>query len=180
MNKIFKQLLLFTGIIITVGILSCDELENLFINAKISQEITGTGVDPLDTTAAFCLSAFDEISDYEDEIESIRYVAAAFRTSSSTPGLEGDIFASIVSDYDGVTIFSFTILDAHIEDYIESPYELQLTQAEIDLFNSYLADYATKDCYTATLSVSGISAGSGPPYTLTGIIEIVLEIEATL
>jgi hypothetical protein len=180
MNNIFKQLLLFAGIIITVGMLSCDELENLFINAKISQEITGTGVDPLDTTATFCLSDFDEISDYEDDIEAITYVVAAFRTISSTPGLTGDIFVSIVSDDDGVTIFSFTILDAHIEDYIESPYELELTQAEIDLFNSYLADYATKDCYTATLSVTNITAESGPPYTLTAIIEIVLEIEATL
>lgn len=183
MNKIFKQLLLFIGIIITIGILSCDEivnLENLFINLKISQEITGTGIDLLDTTATFCLSEFDELNDYKDDIEKIKYVAAAFRTDSSTPGLTGDIFASIVSDDDGVTIFSFTILDAQVEDYIENPYELDLTQEQIDLFNAYLADYANKDCYTTTLSVTNISAEDGPPYTLTGIVEIVLEIEAKL
>ena len=183
MNKIFKQLLLFIGIIITIGILSCDEivnLENLFINLKISQEITGTGIDLLDTTATFCLSEFDEINDYKDDIEKIKYVAAAFRTDSSTPGLTGDIFASIVSDDDGVTIFSFTILDAQVEDYIENPYELDLTQEQIDLFNAYLADYENKDCYTTTLSVTNLSGGDGPPYTLTGIVEVVLEIEAKL
>lgn len=180
MNKIFKQLLLFIGIIITVGILSCDELENLFINLKISQEITVSGDDPISESDSFCLSEFDEIKDNLGDIEEIKYVAAAYRTISSTPGLTGDIFASLVSDDDGITIFSFTILDVQVEDFIENPFEIVLTQAEIDLFNAYLADYENKDCYTTTLEVTNISAGSGPPYSLTGVVEFVVEIEAKI
>lgn len=180
MNIIFKQLFLFAGIIITVGILSCDELENLFINLKISQEVTASGDDPISSIASFCLDDFDEIDDNFEDIEEINYVAAAYRTISSTPGLTGDISASIVSDDDGVTIFSFTILDVQVEDFIENPFEIVLTQEEINLFNSYMADYKNKNCYTTTLSVTNISAGSGPPYTLTGIVEIVIEIEAKL
>ncbi|MCH8032605.1 MAG: hypothetical protein IH950_02460 [Bacteroidetes bacterium] len=179
MNKIYKQLLLFIGIIITIGILSCDELENLFINLKISQEITASGDGPISATDFFCLSDFDEIQDNIDNIQEIIYVAAAYRTLSSTPGLTGDIFASLVSD-DGTTMFSVTIPGVMVEDFIDNPFEIVLTQAQIDLFNAYLADYQNKDCYTTTLSVTNISAGSGPPYSLTGVVEIVVEIKTKI
>jgi hypothetical protein len=179
MNRIYKQLLLFIGIIITVGILSCDELENLFINLKISQEMTATGDGPISETGFFCLSDFDEVDDNDDKILEIKYVAAAYRTLSSTPGLTGDIFASLVSD-DGTTIFSITIPGVMVEDFIDNPFEIVLTQAQIDLFNSYLADYKNKDCYTTTLSVINITAGAGPPYSLTGVVEIVVEIKTKI
>ncbi len=179
MNKIYKQLLLFIGIIFTVGILSCDELENLFINLKISQEITASGSGPISEIDFFCFSDFDEINDNFDSIQEIKYVAAAYRTVSSTAGLTGDVFASLVSD-DGTTIFSFTIAGVQVEDFIDNPLEIELTQAEIDLFNSYLADYKNKDCYTTTLGVTNISAGSGPPYSLTGIVEFVVEIKTKI
>ncbi len=179
MNKIYKQLLLFIGIIITIGILSCDELENLFINLKISQEITASGDVPISATDFLCLSDFDGIQDNIDNIQEIIYVAAAYRTLSSTPGLTGDIFASLVSD-DGTTMFSVTIPGVMVEDFIDNPFEIVLTQEQIDLFNSYLADYQNKDCYTTTLSVTNISAGSGPPYSLTGVVEIVVEIKTKI
>jgi len=176
MKKLVKPLLVIFGITLVFGISGCDELENLFINLKVSQEITASGDDPISEVGIFCLSDFDEINDNIDKIQEIKYIAAAYRTISSTAGLTGDIFASLVSD-DGTTIFSINIPNVQVENFIDNPFEIVLTQEEIDLFNSYLADYQNKNCYTVTLGVTNITAGSGPPYTLTGVVEFVVEIK---
>jgi hypothetical protein len=176
MKKLFKPLLVLFGITLIIGFFSCDELENLFINLAVKEEITASGDGPISESSFFCLSNFDEINDNIDRIQEIKYVAAAYRTLSATSGLTGDLVASLFSD-DGTQIFSITIPNVQVEGFIDNPFELVLTQAEIDLFNSYLADYQNKDCYTATLSVVNITAGSGPPYMLTGIIEVVVEIK---
>lgn len=177
MKKLFKPLLVLFGITLIIGFFSCDELENFFINLAIKQEITTSGGGPISESSFFCLSGFEEVNDNIDRIQEIKYVAAAYRTISATAGLTGDIIASLVSD-DGTEIFTITIPNVQIESFIDNPFEIVLTQAQIDLFNSYLADYQNKDCYTTTLSVVNITAGAGPPYTLTGVIEFVVEIKA--
>ncbi|GBD88805.1 hypothetical protein BMS3Abin03_02747 [bacterium BMS3Abin03] len=145
----------------------------------MKQEITASGNGPISETESFCLSDFNEINDNIDRIQEIKYVAAAYRTLESTPGLKGDILASLVAA-DGTEIFSITIPNVQVEDYIDNPFEIVLTQAQIDLFNSYLTDYQNHDCYTATLSVVNITAGDGPPYSLTGVVEIVVEIKTSV
>ena len=179
MKNIFKLILLLFVFTLGFGIMGCDELENLFLNLPIEQEFAETGAGPIADTTSFCLSDYSEFNENIDNIEEITYVAAAYRTISSTPGLTGDIVASLYAA-DGTVLFSFTIPNVNVEDFIDNPVEIELTAAEIALLNSYLAQYQTADCYTSILEVINITAGDGPPYGIIGIVELVVELKVTI
>ena len=57
-----------------------------------------------------------------------------------------------------------------------------LTAQEIALLNGYLALYKDETlwntvCFSSTLTVDNVSGSSGPPFTLTGQVELLLELE---
>jgi hypothetical protein len=193
MKNIYKPVFLILIMITSLSFQSCDILQNFFLNLPIKEPIVSIGNGPtISEIKTFCLEDYDAYSDNIDDIQSVTYVAALYRTLTAaensspppdsvylTPGLAGQNIIVTVVDGDGVLIFSRTLPTAVAADYIDTPYKIELTTSEITLLNNYLAQY--KDganlCFTATLTMNNISAGSGPPYTLTGQVELLLSVE---
>ena len=130
-----------------------------------------------------------------EEIQSITYLAALYRTLPRgenpnpppdsldlTPGLVGQNIEITVTDGDGNLVFTRNLPSAVADDYLTTPYEVELTANEISLINEYLADFKDESkrdmlSFTGSITMNNISGGSGPPYTLTGQVEILLDLE---
>ena len=193
MKKIYNYGFLILITIIALSFQSCDILENYFLNLPLKQAIVSTGNGPtISEIETFCLSDYDAYSDNIDEIQSVTYLAVLYRTLTAaensnpppdsvylTPGLAGQNINVTVVDGDGNLVFSRNLPSAVAADYIDTPYEIELTTSEITLLNDYLAQYKVDSnlCFTATLTMDNISAGQGPPYTLTGQVELLLSLE---
>lgn len=179
MKKLFKSLFAFLVILISFASISCDQFENIFLNLPIKQEITASGNGPdISETKAFCLSDYDSYNDNIDDVEAIKYVAAAYFTITSTADLQGTGITATLYKGDGITpLFSVTLPTAVASDYINNPLEIELTQQQIDLLNDYLADYQNNDCFVAELYVANVSGTAGPPYSITGQVELVVELK---
>jgi len=179
MKILFKSFFVVLVIAIGFGSISCDQFENLFLNLPIKKEITASGNGPnIFETEAFCLSDYDSYNDNIDDVEAIKYVAAAYFTITSTAGLQGTGIIATLYKGDGVTpLFTITLPTAIASDYINNPLKIELTNTEIALVNEYLADYQNNDCFVAELYVANVSGTSGPPYSITGQFELVVELK---
>ena len=165
---------------------SCEILENFFLNLPMKQPITSTGNGPTISEAeTICLSDYEAYEDNIDDIQAVEYVSALYRTLD-TPQLTADLTGSninvTVRDGNNNLIFSKNLPTANADDYIETPYELELTTAEIALMNGYLAlfddpDFWNTVCFTATLTVDNVAGNTGPPFTLTGQVELLVKLE---
>ncbi len=177
-KSIFSLLVLLFFLIGT----SCSQFENLFLNLPIKKKITASGGGPtVVERELFCLSDYDAYNDNKDDIKSIKYVSAAYITISASPGLQGSSLSASVFRSDGVTpIFSITLPNPVAANYIKNAYKLELTQTQIAAFNASLADYKNEDCFVAELRISNVTGTGNPPYTITGQIEIVVELETNL
>ena len=83
MKKIYKYKYKFLILItfIALSIQSCDILNNFFLNLPLKQSVTSTGNGPtIFETETFCLSDYDAYADNIDEIQSVTYLAALYRT----------------------------------------------------------------------------------------------------
>jgi hypothetical protein len=181
MKKLYKPIFIFCTSIIFLGLNSCDVLEKLFLNLPIKEEITADGTDTFIFETVFdCLTNYEVFNDNVDKIKSIVYVSAAFYSLDWTPSnLGGSNISATLFDCDNNIILEESIPDeALASDYFESPYEFVLTDDEIALFNQYLANYEVCDCFTAELRVDPVNPIGEPFYSLTGVVEIVVEIEA--
>ena len=186
MKKIKKYLFL---ILITSTVFlnqSCDILENFFLNLPLKQPITTTGNGPtISETEVVCLAEYEAYQDNISDIQSVNYLSALYRTLDTpqlTPDLTGTNITVTVVDGNGNLMFTKNLPTANADDYIEEPYVLELTAQEIALLNGYLALYKDPDlwdtvCFSATLTVENVSGSAGPPYTLTGQVELLLELE---
>lgn len=182
MKFILKSILVFLLLFILITSTSCSQFENLFVNLPIKKKITASGNGPtVFETELFCLSDYDAYNDNKDDIKAIKYVSAAYFTVSASAGLQGSSLSASVFRSDGVTpLFSVTLPNPVAANYINNPYKLELTQAQIAAFNASLADYKNEDCFIAELRISNVSGTGEPPYSITGQIEIVVELETTL
>jgi hypothetical protein len=183
MTKIYKPLLIFCTSFIFLGFNSCDVLEKLFLNLPIKQTITADGNGPdIFEVETVCLTDYDAFNDNVDNIQSIKYLSAAFHSLDWTPSnLGGRNISATLYDCDSTIILEQSIPDeALASDYFENPYEFVLTDDEIALFNQYLANYELCDCFSAELRVDPVTPTGEPFYSLTGVVEIVVEIEANL
>lgn len=196
MKKTKKYLLL---ILITSTIFlnqSCDILENFFLNLPLKQGVTATGSSTtISRSETIYLSDYDAYADNIEKIKNIKYLAALYRTLPRgenpfpppdsldlTPGLVGLNIVVTVVDGDGNLVFTRNLPTAAADDYIGAPYKVELTDAEITLMNQYLADYkdpVKRDLlsFTGTVTMNNITAGEGPPYILTGQVELLIELE---
>jgi hypothetical protein len=177
MKKLYASLLLLFIIVAALTEQGCDILNNLFLNQALKQPIKTSGdTNPIYNSETFCLSKYDAIDDNIDNIIAITYVSAAYFTESYLPSDLGatDIKVTLKAE-DGTVIFVASIPNASASNYVKNPYEIELSANEIALFNQYLADYENSDCYTAELSLN--ATGSSTPYSLTGRIEIVVQME---
>lgn len=193
LNKYFFLSLLAFGILANQG---CDILNNYFLNLPLKQGITATGNNTtISNSDTVFLSDYDAYEDNIEEIQSITYLAALYRTLPRgenpnpppdsldlTPGLVGQNIEVTVTDGDGNLVFTRNLPSAVADDYLTTPYEVELTANEISLINEYLADFKDKSkrdmlSFTGSITMNNISGGSGPPYTLTGQVEILLDLE---
>jgi len=183
MKNIFNLKILLLLLFFAISFQGCEILENYLLNLPLKQAITSTGNEPnISETESICLEDYEAYSDNIDEIQSVKYVAALYRTLDSlqlTPGLAGENINVTVVDGDGTLLFTRNLPTAVADDYIETPYKIELTDSEIALLNGYLAQYKQNNnlCFIATLTMDNISAGEGPPYTLTGQVELLLSLE---
>ena len=181
MKKIYKPVLIFCAAFLFLGMNSCDLLEQLFLNLALKETITAVGSDDIIGTASDCLSNYEAYNDNKDDIKEIKYVSAAFRTLDSTPSnLGGDSLSTTLYDCDGNIILEQTLPTAVASAYINDPYELLLTQAQIDNLNQYFANHNTCNCFTAELKVKQVTPTGETFYSLTGVVEIIVEIEAKI
>jgi hypothetical protein len=176
---------------------SCDILENFFLNLPLKQGVTSTGTGTtVDGSETVYLSDYDAYADNIDEIENVKYLAALYRTIPRgenpspppdsldlTPGLSGTNIQVTVTDGDGNVVFLKSLPTAVAEDYLETPYEIELTGDEITLLNQYLADFkdpVKRDLlsFTGTVTMNGVPPPpAGQVNVLTGMVEILLELE---
>jgi len=197
MKKTYKYLFL---ILITFTLFlnqRCDILENFFLNLPLKQGITATGTNTtISSSETVYLSDYDGYADNIDEIENVTYLAALYRTLPRgenpnpppdsldlTPGLVGEDILVTVTDGDGNIVFTRSLPSAVAEDYLETPYEVELSGNEITLMNQYLADFkdpVKRDLlsFTGTITMNGVPAPpAGQVNVLPGMVEILLEIE---
>lgn len=187
-------LCLFAGIIVLIQ--GCDILTDFSLNLPLKQGITVIGSNTtINNSNTVYLSDYDAYSSNVENIKSIKYVAVLYKTLPRgenpfpppdsvdlTPGLVGEKINVNIKDGDGNLVFSRDLPSAAADDYLVNPYKIELTDDEIMLMNKYLEGY--KDpaisemlSFTGEITMSNISGGSGPPYTLTGEVQILLELK---
>jgi len=176
MKKLLKHSLLFSIIIPFVIAANCDNLTKIPLNVPYEREVSVSGTDNnISESEFFCLDDAADYIDNFDNIETLLYVNAQYRTLSASPGLRGDLIIQVYQA-DGVTLLlQVTVPNVQPEDYIDNPIVIELSQAEINLINQYLAlGLQSALCFNTVLSVYNITAGS-TPYELVGVVEIVIE-----
>ncbi|MFI5406754.1 MAG: hypothetical protein ACHQ1D_09610, partial [Nitrososphaerales archaeon] len=123
MKNIYNKGLLILIISVASLFQGCEILENYFLNLPLKQPITSTGSNTtISEVENICLQDYDAYQDNIDEIQSITYVAALYRTLDSpqlTPGLAGQNINVTVVDGDGILIFSRDLPTAVATDYID-------------------------------------------------------------
>lgn len=177
MNKIIGKFLifiLFIGISFSGG---CDEISNLPLNIPIvvNFSTSGNGTS-ISESESFCLSDYDKWQENQEKLKSATFLSAAYWTESTSAGLQGDINVNLTDQF-GNTIFSVTLNNFKAADNIDKPFTLELNEAQIQAFNTYLSSLAENSndlCFNSSITISNIS-GSTTPYQLTGRVEIVIE-----
>ena len=117
----------------------------------MKETITAEGDGPnISKTESDCLSNYEAYNDNKDDIKSITYVAMAYYSIDFTPGLTGtNISATFYDDCTGEMIFQVFLPTANAADYINNPFEFELTQSQTALLNQFFTDHKTCDCFSA-------------------------------
>jgi hypothetical protein len=155
-----------------------DAFDTLTQNIPISKEFTVQGnSSSVQQVSNFCLSESSTINDYRGKIENIELATATYQTVSVTPAnTKGDLSITLAKS-DGTVLYTFTLTNASPASYINNPYVLQFTQAQIQLINTYLGTLKDGTCFKATLGVTNISP-SGQSISLVGKVDIVFKMKA--
>jgi hypothetical protein len=183
MKNIFKKIgLVFIGISLFF-LNSCDELSQLTLNIPLPIEFYTSGTNTsLSETEYFCLSSYEEWRDNQDDVESAKFLTASYWTLDATPNLRGDLSFSLYNDFGGL-LFTVSMGNVRAADYINTPYELQLNESQIQVLDNYLMDLAAQDkCFQSVLSISNITGDTNiqGQFELSGKVEIVLETEVNV
>jgi hypothetical protein len=176
-SKIIASLLFITSLMLFSG---CDNLSDIPLNIPIGVEFSLSGNETsLEGTTSFCLNQYKEWTDNKDALKSVSFISTSYWTKAVTPSdLSGTINIALKGAA-GEPIFNVTMKDVALNTFINKPYKIVLTKAEIDAFNGYLDGIkegpdCTNPSFTAEINISNIT-GSTSPYNITGKIEIVLE-----
>lgn len=140
-----------------------DNLNTIDVKMPYTAHIDVSGSqNSITKSETFDISTSSIYDTYSDKINGITFVKAQFRTSSySDAAISGNITITLKDNKSGIVIFSKTLTNVKPADYKDNPLQLNLTQTQINLFNSYLKITGNTK-YTATVSVDNISGGSTP------------------
>jgi hypothetical protein len=185
MKNIIKTSVFVFAIALSFISNSCDKFDTLPLNVPFSVAVT-TGGSSNPTAAnpvTYCLSSSETYSDYVEDIEKLTFVEAAWRTVSVSNITEGDVTVT-VRILGGAILFQKTLSGINPASYMSpnSPFVLSLTAAEIDALNSYLETYRANPGAAPCLqaSVSAFVTTGTAPYSLSGIVDMVVEAEIKL
>ena len=172
MKKIITIFILSISLFLSSGCDIIDSLESYDANISGSVPVNPSGDDALIFEQEFfCLSHNETYQDYADKVESIEFVAAAYRTDESYTGdVRGNITVTLTPSV-GLPI-TRTIPNADPADYIDTPYEFVLTEAELAGLNETLQTQLEAGfdiCLNASVSIA-ITSGT-PPYSVDGIVD---------
>jgi len=181
MKNIFNNITLIIFATSLFLVMSCDELGQLPINVPVSIEFTTSGTNTsLTETNSFCLSDYEEWQENQDDIQSVTFLTASYWTlAGSSPNLSGDLIFTLLSS-SGSTIFSYNFGTVTAADYEDTPFQLQLSAAQIQALDDYLSDLAVNDkCFQSVLTITNITGDTNAQgqFVLNGKVEIVLEAE---
>lgn len=160
----------------------CEDLADIPLNIPFSIELPPLidSESSAQASTSFCLNQYEEWNDNKDKIQSVKFLSAAYWTTSSSPD---DITATInvsVKDNNGITLFADTLPNVSPSDDSINPYKIELSSDEIDVVNAYLNDLkedptCMTPTFTAQYTVSNVSWSGSTEYTIIGKVEIVLE-----
>jgi hypothetical protein len=181
MNNIIKAFVVFFAVTLSFVSTSCDEFESFPLNIPFQIEIVTQGSsNPSQSTTNYCLNQSETFEGYLGDIESIKFVEAAWRTDSVKNITSGDIEITVKSN--GVIIFIETLNNINPKDYQSpnGPFVLNLSETEITALNNYLNAYLDNQnqCLEATVKAT-VDTGT-PPYYLKGYIDMVVEAETNI
>ncbi len=152
-----------------------DAFDHIPLNVPVSMKIATQGNgNILLGSGSYCLDEnADVFKDYQNKINSIKFIQAAYRTESVSPGLEGDLSIT-VKDSTGSTLFTLTYQNVKPADYMppKSPLILNLNQNQIQALDNYLQTF-NNQCLTGEVQIL-VTSGQAP-YELTGFVDFVLE-----
>lgn len=137
--------------------------------------ITSDGTS-MTNSATVDLDEADAYNQNKDEINRIEFVRIAYRTVSVAPAnLSGDITVTL-RQVGGAVLFTKRIENAQPVNYINTPYELPVTQQEIQAINTFLASTNNR-VFQATVTIDDVAAGTK---TLVANIDVIFEMEYDL
>jgi hypothetical protein len=181
MKKIIKAFVIVIAITLSFISNSCDEFESFLLNIPFQIDIVVQGsTNPSQSVSNYCLNESETFEGYLGDIESIKFVEAAWRTDSVKNITSGDVEITVRSN--GVIIFQETLNNINPKDYQSpnGPFVLTLSDAEITAMNNYLNAYLDNpnQCLEATVKAT-VDTGT-PPYYLKGYIDMVVEADTKI
>lgn len=179
MKNNIKYLLLSCFIVLSFGFNGCilDAFDTLTTGIPISVDVNLSGTDQvLEETTTFNLDENETYTKNKNKINNIKFAKVAYRTASVSPlDLKGNIILTVTKP-NGTLIFTKTLTNVSPAAFITTPMELQLTQAEIQIMDAFLAG-ASDRVFKATVKVENLPEG---PKTLEAKVDIVFEMEYDL
>ncbi|MFO7445224.1 MAG: hypothetical protein R6W90_02610 [Ignavibacteriaceae bacterium] len=177
--KLTKQSVIIAFAITTFSFSGCilDAFDTLTQEIPYSMDVvvSGDGTN-VEGTVTVNLNDNDFYSKNQSKINNIELVKIAYKTKSVVPAdLSGNVTIT-VRQSNGTLIFQKNIPGARPSDYSVNPYELTLTQAEIQLANLYLSNLSNRQ-FTATVTINTSTSGTK---TLEAQVFVVFEMEYDL
>ncbi len=174
MNRIKYIIPFFIGFLF-FQLNGCDELNSIPLNISYSYPFSDkTGSEITFDSDVRCLSSeSDTYQEYQDKIQSLTFVEAAYRTTyNSNPSVKGNLTATI---YDGSAnvLANFQINDVKPEDYKAHPLVIQINQTGIEAINNALKNS------TCLRVVVGITSLNGTT-TISGAVDVVFRADTNI
>jgi hypothetical protein len=182
MKKIITIFIFGISLIFSSGCDIIDALENYEANIAGSVDVNPGPDDNavIVDSEFFCLSDNDTYKDYAEQVERIEFAKAAYRTDPTYTGdVRGDITVTLAPSVGSA--ITRTIINANPLDYISTPYELELTEAEITELNDNLQmqlEAGFDICINASVSIT-VTSGT-PPYYVDGVVDYNFKAEINL
>jgi hypothetical protein len=172
MKKIITIFILGISLILSNGCDIIDALESYQANIAGSVDVNPSGNDAVIVDSEFfCLSDNETYQDYANQVESIEFAKAAYRTDSTYSGdVRGNITVTLAPSVGSA--ITRTITNANPADYISTPYEFELTESELTELNDNLQTQLEAGfdiCINASVSIT-ITSGT-PPYAVDGVVD---------
>ncbi|MFZ0453686.1 MAG: hypothetical protein WCE54_13760 [Ignavibacteriaceae bacterium] len=174
MNKIKFILPFFIGLLF-FQLNGCDELNSIPLNIPFTVTFTDkTGTDINFDSGVHCLSSeSDTYQEYQDKIQSLTFLQAAYRTiSNSSPGVQGNLTATIYNG-SGQVLANFQINNINPDDYKTNPLILQINQAGIQAINNALSN---STCLRGVVEITSLTGTT----TISGAVDLVFQADTKI